>query len=267
MEFGARETIRCLQDVAQPGPKGEALCLANKFTVVSFVGPVGLTDNGYVLSVKGTKHYYPLSDAQIVELQASRALPTPLPSYALSKWDYVYGYLLWILIALMLPVVIGKGWMARRYRAALDSSGPAGNGPLVIKTEGDQFIVNQLALVLRSGERVSHQAFVRSDVVAGALISLGGKRHFAALTNERIILIETRGARLENHGVESLELSDVVGIGAGSNGHLPILLKGGTARSLQVNPKQRGFSNQVAFARDLPRLYPLNVADLEALKA
>ena len=64
---------------------GEALCLSNKFTIFHFVGPVALSDDGYVLAIKDSQSYYPLSKARIAELQASGTLPNPMPSYTISK--------------------------------------------------------------------------------------------------------------------------------------------------------------------------------------
>ena len=184
-----------------------------------------------------------------------------MPSYTISKGDYLYGYLLWEILAVMLLFALAKSWRARRYRAVLNTQEPIGTSSPIIETEGDRFIADQLALLLRSRERVSHQAFARSNVVENALISLGGKVHFVALTDERLILIETRaalfGVRLENHGVESIDRAAVAGVQLGANGVLRILLKEGEPRILAIDPKQRRFSNQVAFLRDLPRLFPL----------
>jgi hypothetical protein len=260
MTFGISETTTCLQDVKQPGPKGEALCLGHKLTVYHFIGPVGLSDDGYVLGVKGTNSYYPLPETKIADLQTSRALPSPMPGYTITVGDYLYGYLLWVLLAISLPVTLAKLWKARRYRALLNAPGPGDLAAPVIKTEGDRFITNQVAPLLRSRERVTHQVFARSNAVEGALITLGGPAHFVALTNERFIMIETRarfrGVRLENRGVESIERSALAGLQLGKDGVLRILLREGKPRRLAIDPRQRQFSNQTAFLRDLPRLFP-----------
>jgi hypothetical protein len=63
--------------------------------------------------------------------------------------------------------------------------------------------------------------------------------------------------RLENHCVESIDRSAVEGVQLRDDGVLQILLKEGKPRILAIDPKQRRFSNQVAFLRDLPRLFPL----------
>ncbi len=266
MAFGT-DNIRCLQDFKQPSPKGEALCIANKLTFHGVIFPVALRDDGYVLGVKGTSKYYLLPEARIAALQAAGALPRPMPPYTIGIADYVCGYLLWIFLAVTTAIVVAKVWKARRIRKAiLNASGTVGNVSPVIRTEGDQFIVNQVAPVLRPWERVSHQAFARPNV-AGALITLGGKAHFVVLTNERIILIETRagllGARLENHGVESIERSALGAVTLGADGVLRILVPARPWR-LVIDPRQRRFSNQVAFLRDLPRLFPLRITRPDA---
>jgi len=183
-----------------------------------------------------------------------------MPPYALSKGDYIWGYFLWILLALMIPVVIAKAIKSRRYRVQQQQAGASQTGPLTIKTEEDRFIAAQVALQLRPRERVSHQACVRSDVVVGALVTLGAKAHFAVLTDQRLLLIETRtslfGVRLENRGIESIERSAIKAVLAGPDGALGIALNDGTTRVLVVDPKRRRFSNQSAFLLDLPRLFP-----------
>ena len=259
MMFGVSETIRCLQDLNQPGPKGESLCLGHKFTVFHFVGPVGLHDDGYVLGVKGTHQYYELSKEMIAQNQASGALPSPLPGYALAIGDYLWGYSLWIMLAILTPVAIARSLKRRRFSIPNPVS-PISTGPPTIETDEDRFVADQVALQLRPREKVSHQAYVRSNVVESALVTLGATAHFAALTNERLILIETRtslrGPRLENRGVESIERTAIAQVRAGTDGALRIQLRDGEPRVLLVDPKRRAFSNQVTFLVDLPRLFP-----------
>jgi len=173
-------------------------------------------------------------------------------------WREIKG-LLWVLLAMMIPVSLAKLWKARRYRALSNVTAPVDAVVPVITTEGDRFISNQVAPLLRSREQVTHQAFVRSNAVEGALINLGGPAQFVALTNERFIVIEThaglRGVRLENRGIQSIERSAVAGVELGTDGVVRILLRDGKPRRLAVDPRQRRFSNQEAFLRDLPRLF------------
>ncbi|HKY85488.1 MAG TPA: tetratricopeptide repeat protein, partial [Pseudorhodoplanes sp.] len=60
-----------------------------------------------VLGVKGsTTSYFKLDDAQIKTLQGRGLLPSPLPAYEISAFDYAFGYSLWGLLAF---IVISGG--------------------------------------------------------------------------------------------------------------------------------------------------------------
>jgi hypothetical protein len=110
MYFGTEDHLRPIQDVAFKGPKGEALYLGYKFSYHCFILPYSVSDEGYVLGVKGTDTtYYRLTKAQIEQLQASGQLPSPLPSYQLSTSDYVMGHML-----CAFPVFIAGFYALRR---------------------------------------------------------------------------------------------------------------------------------------------------------
>ena len=98
--FGDNDTLHKIQDVEFNGPKGEKLYLAYRTTIKFFILGVNITEQGYVLAIKDSKQkgYYPLNDAQIKELQNNGGLPNPLPKYELTKFDYAFGYSLWIFI-------------------------------------------------------------------------------------------------------------------------------------------------------------------------
>ncbi len=71
------------------------------------MAPYNITDDGYVLGVKGSaSSYYKLDDAQIKSLQARGLLPSPLPPYELSEIDYLFGYMLWIVLAFVAVAII-----------------------------------------------------------------------------------------------------------------------------------------------------------------
>lgn len=98
--FGDSESLHKIQDIDMPGPKGEKLYLANR-TITKFVLlGVYLSDKGYVLGVvdDNAKGYYPLEAELVKKLQSEKILPTPLPKYKISIWDYLVGYSLWIVI-------------------------------------------------------------------------------------------------------------------------------------------------------------------------
>ncbi len=103
-KFGDSETLHKIQDIDMPGPKGEKLYLANR-TITNFVFlGVYLSDKGYVLAVTDddAKGYYPLEEVLIKKLQAEKMLPTPLPKYKISIWEYLVGYSLWIVVFILI---------------------------------------------------------------------------------------------------------------------------------------------------------------------
>jgi hypothetical protein len=51
--FGTQEYLRNIQDVEAKGPKGEALYLGHKYSFLSFILPYRMTDDGYILGVRG----------------------------------------------------------------------------------------------------------------------------------------------------------------------------------------------------------------------
>jgi len=105
-KFGDSESLHKIQDIDMLGPKGEKLYLANK-TITKFVLlGVYLSDKGYVLAVvdDNAKGYYPLDTELIKKLQAENSLPTPLPEYKISIWDYLFGYSLWVVIFIIIAL-------------------------------------------------------------------------------------------------------------------------------------------------------------------
>ena len=116
--FGTQEHLRPIQDVAIKGPQGEALYLGFKYSFRSFIAPYSLTDDGYILGVKGRDSYLPLDAAKIRQFQSAGLLPSPLPPYRLAWPDYVIGYLLWEIGAVLLVmVIVARRRQRRRQRA------------------------------------------------------------------------------------------------------------------------------------------------------
>jgi tetratricopeptide (TPR) repeat protein len=113
--FGTQDYLRPIQDVAIKGPNGEDLYLGNKYSFHSFVMPYSLSDDGYILGVKGRNAFFLLDKAKIERFQASGLLPTPLPAYELSALDYAMGHLLWGVLVFMVAFV-GIGLLRRRRR-------------------------------------------------------------------------------------------------------------------------------------------------------
>jgi tetratricopeptide (TPR) repeat protein len=117
--FGTKEYLHKIQDLDLRGPNGEALYLGYKYSHHAFIAPYRTTDDGYILGVVGEQRYYPLTAALIERLQAQRRLPVPLPPYELSALDYLFGYLLWIILAGVVVSILFSVLRQRRRKKAL----------------------------------------------------------------------------------------------------------------------------------------------------
>jgi tetratricopeptide (TPR) repeat protein len=115
LAFGTEDYLTKLADVKVTGPKGEALYLAHKYSFHSFIAPYRLVDDGYVLAVQGENRYFRLNETLTQNLQARGLLPTPLPPYELSVFDYVFGHLLWLMLAGVAASIV-FGVLRRRRR-------------------------------------------------------------------------------------------------------------------------------------------------------
>jgi uncharacterized protein len=99
--FGTQDHLNKIQDVDIKGPNGEELYLGYKYSISSFIAPYTLSDDGYILGIRGKNSYFEIDDAKIKALQAEGQLPTPLPKYEISTFDYLFGHLLWGLLVLI----------------------------------------------------------------------------------------------------------------------------------------------------------------------
>lgn len=117
--FGDQQYIKFLQDVPLKGPNGEALYLGHMQRTKYFIAGLYVTDEGYVLGIKGNRdRFFRMpSAAQIAQFQKDGMLPKPFPNYRLGMADYLVGYSLWILLV----VIVGWGAfsnMRKRQEAA-----------------------------------------------------------------------------------------------------------------------------------------------------
>ena len=103
--FGKSERIKEIIDIEGKGPNGEDLYLAYKTTEYFFFMGAYMSDDGYVLAIKGSSSYYPLDENQITANQESGVLPKPLPEYKIPFMDWVSGFSLWIML-----LVLGVLW-------------------------------------------------------------------------------------------------------------------------------------------------------------
>lgn len=100
MMFGEDDNIYVIQDVDLTSPNNKPMQLAHRVTNHFFIGGIYTTDNGYVLIEKGSKdEYWTLTENEMLQYQADKFLPTPMPSYKIPFWDYLFGYSLWLIIA------------------------------------------------------------------------------------------------------------------------------------------------------------------------
>jgi tetratricopeptide (TPR) repeat protein len=113
--FGMQEHLAWIADVELKGANGEALYLGHKYSYHSFLLPYRMTDDGYVLGVRGEKSYFRLDNEKIKSFQAEGLLPSPLPPYQFSLLDYAMGYALWI-FALVLIGLAPLTMLAKRRR-------------------------------------------------------------------------------------------------------------------------------------------------------
>jgi len=110
---GRQENLRHIQDVDLKDAEGEPLYLGYKFTHYMACLPYSISDDGYILGVRGKDRYIPLDDARREALQAQGLLPTPLPAYQISAVDKVFGYSAWALAA-FIPFGVGLSVLRRR---------------------------------------------------------------------------------------------------------------------------------------------------------
>ena len=89
--FGTDEKIVCIEDLDIPGPNGDEVCIAHKYSIHSFGAPYRLTDDGYVLKIKGTDRYYDSYNEGTLSTDG-------LPPYEIPLIEYAFGHLLWIVI-------------------------------------------------------------------------------------------------------------------------------------------------------------------------
>jgi tetratricopeptide (TPR) repeat protein len=117
--FGTSDYLEKIQDVTVKGPNNEALYLGYKYSIHSFVAPYMLSDDGYILGVQGQKSYFKLTTEQLQRFQANGTLPKPLPTYEIGLFNYLFGYLGWLIIAAIIGSVLYSQLGERKKKAAL----------------------------------------------------------------------------------------------------------------------------------------------------
>lgn len=101
LKFGAEEVLRELQSVRIQSRDGEPMYLGYKVSFHWFGLPYSVTNDGYVLGVKGKNAFVSLDADRISKWQAEGFLPSPMPPHELGLVDYILGHLLWLTLALV----------------------------------------------------------------------------------------------------------------------------------------------------------------------
>ncbi len=159
--FGKQEELHCIADIALKDALGAPLCLAYKTTTYDVFAPAYFHDDGYVLAFKaGGNGYYPLPQgADLLRLQASGSLPSPLPAYQIPPLDYAFGYALWGALALAGGLMYLAERLKARRHASLHSNLPPSTSPPELRTKTDRWLAAETAKLLQPGEVVQHQAY------------------------------------------------------------------------------------------------------------
>jgi tellurite resistance protein len=99
--FGSRDEIICLEDVILVENNDQSLCIA-EYNVYKFFFAGISTNSKLVIAHKNENIYYEIPTGSELEyLQNEGFLPNPLPTYSRPILDYLKGYSLWILLAII----------------------------------------------------------------------------------------------------------------------------------------------------------------------
>jgi tetratricopeptide (TPR) repeat protein len=206
--FGTQEHLIKIQDVAIEGPRGETLYLGYKYSLYSFVAPYSVSNDGYILGVAGQDRYYKLDAKMIEDLQAKGQLPNPLPPYQLSEVDYIFGNLLWIILAGLAIWFLISSLKDRRQKKAM----PFVNDGLAHHRDGNL----DLAIAGYSKALEIHPKFVDVLLRRGNAYRSAGDHDKAISDFSKILMIDNknvhalleRGSAFESKGLIQLAIED-----------------------------------------------------------
>lgn len=99
---GKQESLHEIMNIDLKGPNGEELYLGYKTTHYIAILPYAISDDGYILGVRGGTTYYKLDPDKLQALQAAGYVPNPLPKYEIPLLDYVTAHAIWSLPILLL---------------------------------------------------------------------------------------------------------------------------------------------------------------------
>lgn len=134
------------------------------------------------------------------------------------------------------------------------STGFLSGSILRVVLEGDRYVRDQLAPRLAHGETLEHTGYLTTLTGDSAVSGCSARAYLVGMTDQRLLMIETRvgGARplLENHGVESIALTDIDSV-AINGGFLSIALKSGSRHAYTHKKDARYFAGQAALRQAL----------------
>jgi hypothetical protein len=126
-QFGSEESLYPLVDVELKGAEDEALALGYKTTMQNFILPYALSDDGYVLIVKGDEgRYYDIEEERVAEWQQAGFLPDPFPAYEIPVIERVMSYALYLALAIIALLYIVPAIRKRRSRTVAPAESNAG---------------------------------------------------------------------------------------------------------------------------------------------
>lgn len=252
---GKQEEVRCIVDVDAKGSEGEALCLAYKTTTYFAGGGVWMTDDGYVLRprAEGATAYYHLPEGEVA------GLPHPLPPYAPTLGQYLWGFSLWVLVAASALAVRARRVHGRVRQAKLRdrlANAPVDEGPPRLATKGDRAVAELVRPLLEPAESVQHQAYALSWNFAEE--TAGDDAFFVYLTTKRVLFVRTRlrgfgGIAYENDGFEGVARAEIRAAHV-EGGNVVFLSRADGVQRGHIVKATNALSNQDAFVLNVARL-------------
>lgn len=258
--YGTQDHLECLSYPALPpdvAPFAHT-CLGYRYSVDWAGVPYGLTDHGYVFTTNQGKQYVSLSEQEIETFQSAGILPKPLPPYEIPLGWRIGAYSAHALVTIIVLFAAFKLWQRRRLKRDLGSTEITTSGPTYAR-KGDRAISEAIREHLDPGELVSHQALAYDRKPDSIGSSIRGNRHFAALTNKRLILVSSKigmfGWFQGKPWLTTIERPQIARVDADGE-QLVVHRRDGTNEPLLVPLNVMSYSNQRAFLLDLPRVLP-----------
>ena len=97
--FGTDETLHAYAKTGMTHKK-KKLSLCYKTSTYNVFAPVYTTDEKVLCDVEA-KLYWPVPKGErLAKLQKAGYMPNPVPDYSRPLWDYLFGFILWIMLGI-----------------------------------------------------------------------------------------------------------------------------------------------------------------------